>query len=450
MNKLWVKLGLAFALVTLVGIAAVGVLANYQLSTGFHRYMSQNQVDQLLIPALQAYYRQHGNWDGVESIFQSHHGQGRGRGRGAPRHTLADASGRVVYDETASYGETLTKSQRKQSLPITFGEEVVGYLLITVGNNGAGGPAQAFLSLITRSLVQAGLVAGALGVLLGLIIARHLSDPLSRLAQAARALSHGDLSQRVPVAGSDEVLEVMTAFNDMAEALQRSETLRQNMIADIAHELRTPLSVIQGNLQAMLDGVYPLTLEEIAQVYDETLLLNRLVSDLRALTLAEAGQLHLNLIHVQPQELIASVVDAFREAARDKQITLQSHVSPPLPNVIADPDRLRQVFANLLSNALRHTPDGGRVVLAAERVGHMVRFSVSDTGPGLTPEARARVFDRFWRADLSRSRDGGGSGLGLTIAQYLVEAHGGEIGVESVAGQGACFWFTVPIATFDS
>jgi signal transduction histidine kinase len=200
----------------------------------------------------------------------------------------------------------------------------------------------------------------------------------------------------------------------------------------------------------MLDGVYPLTLEEIAQVYDETLLLNRLVSDLRALTLAEAGQLHLNLIHVQPQELIASVVDAFREAARDKQITLQSHVSPPLPNVIADPDRLRQVFANLLSNALRHTPDGGRVVLAAERVGHMVRFSVSDTGPGLTPEARARVFDRFWRADLSRSRDGGGSGLGLTIAQYLVEAHGGEIGVESVAGQGACFWFTVPIATFDS
>ena len=446
MNKLWVKLSLAFALVTLLGIAAVGLLANYQLSTGFHRYMTQNQVDVRLVPALQAYYRQTGDWTGVEAVFQDQTGKpGHGKGRGAPRHTLADASGRVVYDESGQY-ETLTKAQRKQAIPIEVDDETVGYLLITVGNGGATGPAQAFLALITQSLIQAGVVAGLLGVILGLIIARHLSNPLNRLARAARELSRGDLSQRVPVSGSDEVVEVMSAFNEMAEALQRSETLRQNMIADIAHELRTPLSVIQGNLQAMLDGVYPLTREEIAHVYDETVLLNRLVNDLRALTLAEAGQLHLNLIPTRPEELLSGVAEMFREVAREKDIRLETDIAPHLPDVLADPDRLRQVFANLLNNALRHTPAGGRVTLSAEPAGDAVRFSVSDNGPGLTPEEQAQVFERFWRADASRSRGGGGSGLGLTIARYLVEAHGGEIGVESEPGQGARFWFTIPVA----
>ncbi len=445
MNKLWVKLGLAFVLVTVVGIAVAGLLANYQLSTGFHRYMTQNQVDIRLIPALQAYYHQNGDWAGVESVFQAQPGnQGRGKGRGAPKHTLADASGRVVYDETGSY-QTFSISRRKQAIPIEQDGETIGYLLISAGN-GASGPAQAFLTLITQSLVQAGVLAALLGLLLGFLIARHLSNPLDRLARAARGLSQGDLGQRAPVAGSDEVMEVMTAFNEMAEALQRSEQLRQNMIADIAHELRTPLTVIQGNLQAMLDGVYPMTEEEIARIYDETLLLNRLVSDLRALTQAEAGQLPLNRVATDPAELVSGVAEAFREAAREKNIVLETTIAPGLPTILADPDRLRQVFANLVSNALRHTPAGGRITLAAASTGDAVRFSVSDTGPGLTPAEQAHVFERFWRADASRSRDRGGSGLGLTIARYLIEAHGGEMGVASEPGQGATFWFILPAA----
>ena len=445
MNRLWVKLALAFTLVTLVGIAAVGLLANYQLSTGFHRYMAQNQVDIRLVPALQAYYRQNGNWDGVETIFEQQSEKPlRGKGRGAPKHTLADASGRVVYDQTGDY-EILTNAQRKQAIPIEVADETVGYLLITVGNPGSSGPAQAILTLITQTQIQAGIVAGLLGLVLGVIIARHLSKPLNHLAEAAHRLSQGDLSQRVPVSGSDEVVDVMTAFNEMAEELQRSEALRQNMIADIAHELRTPLSVIQGNLQAMLDGVYPLTKEEIAHVYDETLLLNRLVSDLRSLTQAEAGQLHLNLMPVSPEELVVSVAEMFRDAAREKTISLETQVAPSLPIIMADPDRLRQVFGNLISNALRHTPAGGRITLAASALDGAVQFSVSDTGPGLTPEEQEQVFERFWRADTSRSRDGGGSGLGLTIARYLVEAHGGDIGVESAPDQGARFWFTIPV-----
>ena len=445
MNKLWVKLGLSFALVTLVGIAAVGLLANAQLSTGFHHYISHNLLDSQLPTLLQNYYQQNESWAGVETVFAaSPEGMGRGKGRGAPKYTLADASGQVVYDETNTY-QTLDKSQKKLSTPIEHQGKTIGYLLVTVGSNGSG-PAQAFLSLITRSLVQAGLVATLLGLLLGLILARQLVTPLNRLAQAARTLSQGDLNQRVPVRGSDEVAEVMQAFNEMAEALQRSETLRQNMIADIAHELRTPLSVIQGNLQAMLDGVYPMTTEEVALIYDETLLLNHLVNDLRALTQAEAGQLHLDLEPVHPEDLVTSVADLFQDAARSQQITLQTRLEPNLPVIQADVHRLRQVFANLMSNALRHTPAGGSITLAAERVGNQVRFSVQDTGAGLTPEEQAHVFERFWRADASRSRDKGGSGLGLTIAKHLVEAHGGQMGVESQPGQGATFWFTTPIA----
>ncbi len=446
MNKLWVKLALAFALVTLGGIAAAGLLANYQLSTGFHRYMMQNQVDERLLPALTTHYRQHDGWAGVEGVFQTQSGNpGHGKGRGAPKHILADASGRVVYDETGTYqGGTLSKSQRNQAIPVEVDGRTVGFLLISVGNGHSTGTAQAFLALITQSLLQAGVLAGLMGLVLGVIIARHLSQPLDYLARAARQLSQGDLSQRVPVSGSDEVAEVMTAFNEMAEALQRSEALRRNMIADIAHELRTPLSVIQGNLQAMLDGVYPLTRAEIAHVYDETLLLNRLVSDLRSLTQAEAGRLHLNLVSVEPGELVMGVGEMFREAAREKRIALEKAIAPALPAIQADPDRLRQVFANLLSNALRHTPAGGRILIGADLAEDAVRFSVEDTGPGLSAEERAQVFERFWRADASRSRDRGGSGLGLTIARYLVEAHGGQIGVESQPGQGSHFWFTIP------
>jgi two-component system OmpR family sensor kinase/two-component system sensor histidine kinase BaeS len=445
-NKLWVKLALAFALVTLVGIAAVGLLANYQLSTGFHRYITQNLIDNKLTPALQTYYQQQNSWEGVERIFQNQTGaQGHGKGRGIPKYTLADANGRVVYDETNTH-QTLDNVQRKQAAPIELEGKTIGYLLITAGNGGTSRQAQAFLALITRSLVQAGLAAGLLGLLLGLLFTRHLVTPLNHLARAARTLSRGDLNQRVPVAGSDEVAEVMRAFNEMAEALQRSETLRQNMIADIAHELRTPLSVIQGNLQAMLDGVYPMTEEEVALIYDETLLLNRLVGDLRALTQAEAGQLHLNLVPVAPEPLLTTTVEIFQEAARAKAIQLSARIAPDLPAIQADPDRLRQVLANLMSNALRHTPAQGRISLSADMQGTFVQFSISDTGPGLTPEEQAHVFERFWRADASRSRDHGGSGLGLTIARYIIEAHRGQMNVDSVPGQGATFWFTVPVS----
>ena len=454
MRKLWVRLGLAFALVALLAIAAVGLLANYQLTAGFHRYVVSNQVNKLLLPALTLHYQEHDSWRGVEAVFQRLPGPQRGKGysQGAghpPQYTLADASGNVVYDETGQY-QTISVTQKRRAIPIVVDNKTVGYLLVTSPSaENQGRAEEAFFDLIAQSLLWAGIVAAVLALIVGMAMARHLSAPLAHLATAARALSRGDLSQRVPVGGSEEISEVMAAFNEMAQELERSEALRQQMVADIAHELRTPLSVIQGNLQALLDGVYPLTKEEIAHVYDETLTLARLVNDLRALTQAEAGQLSLNLGDIDTHALVQQAVTIFQESAREKQIQLSAEIAPDAASIWADADRVRQVLYNLLANALKHTPKGGSIRITATsatlpdgRPG--VKVTVEDTGPGLTPEEQRHVFDRFWRADASRSRDKGGSGLGLTIARHLIEAQGGQIGVESEPGQGARFWFVLP------
>jgi signal transduction histidine kinase len=298
------------------------------------------------------------------------------------------------------------------------------------------------------------------------------------LATAARRISQGQLDQRVPVNGADEVAGLAQAFNDMAANLQQAETLRRNLVADVAHELRTPLSVIQGNLRAILDDVYPLEKSEIAAIYDETLILNRLINDLRELAQAEAGQLSLNIQPTELTPLIEGAADLFVELTREKAVNLEVTLPDNLPLVLADPDRTQQILFNLLTNALRHTPEGGTIGVlvdeaesgqsskGAEGQGSdflsahpspkftnhtpatLIRVSITDTGPGIPAEDLPHVFDRFWRADKSRSREQGGSGLGLAIARQLVEAQGGQIRVESdgVSGQGSRFWFTLPIA----
>ncbi len=290
-------------------------------------------------------------------------------------------------------------------------------------------------------MAQAALIAVAIGILLGVGVARGLSAPLGRLAAAARQITKGKLDQRVPEKGSQEVANLASAFNDMADGLQKAETLRRNMVADIAHELRTPLTVIQGNLQAILDGVYPLDRSEIATIHDETLVLTRLVNDLRELALVEAGQLGLNLQTVEIEPVLAQVKSMFDELAQQRGVALTFNAPAPTSasfKVRADPDRVRQVAYNLLSNALHHTPAGGEVGIAVEAAqSGEVRVAIRDTGGGIAPEDLPHVFDRFWRADKARARDQGGSGLGLAIAKQLIEAQHGRIGAQSEPGKGA-------------
>lgn len=456
MNRLWARLTLAFVAVTLVAVVTVAALADTGIGGNFRQYAAgQAAAQDPLVAALAAYYAQHGGWDGVAAVMPNMggagHGQGRGQGRGQPGTLLADAQGRIVYDSAgARTDQTLTAGEQASAAAISSGGGTVGYLVMTAGGP-LGTSAQAFLDQLRTTLIVAALAASALGVLLGLVISRTLTAPLAEVAQAARAFAARQWDRRVAVGGAEEIADVGRAFNLMADSLQQAETLRRNLMADIAHELGTPLTVIQGNLRAMLDGVYPLEQQEIGTLYDETRLLARLVDDLRELALADAGQLPLRLQVVDPSELLRAAAERFAMAAETQNVEIVVAGNSALPSVSADADRVAQVLRNLLANALRHTPAGGRITLQGESAPEAgsptcVRVSIVDTGSGIAAEDLPHVFERFYRGDRSRVRSSGGAGLGLAIARAWVTAMGGEIGVESAPARGSRFWFTLPVA----
>lgn len=301
-----------------------------------------------------------------------------------------------------------------------------------------------FLGNLGRTLWIAGLSGVALAIFLGGLSTRQIVAPLGKVATAARRMAKGDLGQRVDIGGSGELAELGEAFNLMASTLSRDRELRQNMVADIAHELRTPLSIIQGNVEAMLDGVLEPDKENLSSLHQETLLLARLVEDLRTLSLAEAGQLRFQPRSLDLRDLSSQVIEGFQTQLDSKRISVALEVPSHLPQAWADPDRTAQVLRNLLSNAVRYTPEGGRIILRLASEADRISVSVEDTGPGIPPEDLPHVFDRFYRVDRSRTRSTGGSGLGLAIVKQLVEAQGGRVWAESRLSRGSTFSFYLP------
>jgi signal transduction histidine kinase len=257
---------------------------------------------------------------------------------------------------------------------------------------------------------------------------------------AASRVANGDYSARAAVYGPREVRDLATAFNEMAARIEAGERQRRNLVADVSHELRTPLSVIQGRVEGVVDGVYPADREHLELVLDETRVLARLLDDLLLLSKAEAGALALARERVSVKELVAGVVEAFRDEAAERDVRLGTDVPNDVPDVDVDRIRMHEVLANLLTNALRYTPEGGAITVTVRAADGDVAFEVSDTGPGIPPEDRAHVFDRFTKSAESR-----GSGLGLAIARSIVEAHGGTISAES-GPSGTRFRFVVPAA----
>ena len=299
---------------------------------------------------------------------------------------------------------------------------------------------------VTRRLGNFALLSAVIGLGSGVLIARLISAPVSDLARAARRIGRGDRNAQIPARGSREIVELTRAFNTMAADLKRAETLRGNLMADVSHELRTPLTVLEGNLRAALDHVYALDDAGVANLYGQTRHLIRLVNDLRELALAETAQLKLDWQTADLSALIGETLQALEPLAAEKGVELASETPGPL-SVTVDPGRIRQALNNLLINALRHTPNGGRIVARAEARGRDARLSVTDTGEGLAPEQLERVFDRFYRADTSRSRETGGTGLGLAIVKAIAEAHGGRAEARSNGlGTGCEFTLIFPAA----
>lgn len=323
------------------------------------------------------------------------------------------------------------------------------------GPGGAVGPGrmmgvleQAFLNEFENSLWLAALVAVLIAVILGVIFGRVVTSPIKQLTKSAKNIAGGDLSQRVRSNTKDEVGQLSAAFNIMAEQLENKEQNRRRLLADVAHELRTPLSIIQGNLEAWLDGVISPTPDHIAETYDEAILLSRLITDLRDLSVAEAGHLELSRRTTSLDKISNTEVSLIDARAREKRISIASEVPADLPLVFVDIDRVRQVLHNLMDNALRYTPAGGTIKIRASADLHnVITVLVSDSGSGISPEDLPNVFNHFYKADESRQRGHGGSGLGLAIVKQLVEAHGGKVWVESQSGKGSTFYFTLPLDT---
>jgi two-component system sensor histidine kinase BaeS len=316
-------------------------------------------------------------------------------------------------------------------------------LLLYLGAVG-GAPAQVPDLSTGRALVAAALVA-LLAVVVTVLLTQRVLGPIAALIRASRRLGEGDLSERVPVRGNDELAELAATFNRMADSLQRSKQQQRRMVGDIAHELRTPLANLRGYLEALKDGVVEPNPELFASLHEEAVLQQRLVDDLHELALAEAGALVSHRTQVDLAELLETCRTAHLPAAEAAGIALVVEAGE-LPTVLADPDRLRQAIGNLVTNALRATPAGGTVAIRGASGDGGARITVTDTGHGIGPEDLPRVFDRLWRADGSRHRGTGGSGLGLAITREIVTAHRGTITAESVAGEGTTFVITLPSA----
>ena len=451
-------LALAVAL-ALIGIAA-GVVADSQTKR-FERDRDSAQVERVR-QLISDYHARRQNWRydpaGLQEIIE----------RAGPvsgfHIRVYNAQGVLIADSHAHHSPTLDEEgekgwpQRKHNLkkfPVFQDGLQVG--AFTVSNTNLPGfesraPALAdpvasrISGVVNRSLLWAGISAGVLGILLVWLLSRRTLAPLQSLGAAARRLGRGDLSQRAETSGPTEIRELAHSFNIMAQGLEEAERQRRNLTADVAHELRTPLSNIQGYLEAIKDGLVDPTPETIDTIHEQALHLSRLVEDLRLLAQVEAGALQLQLSPTRLEELLQSSVEAVRPRADAKGVSLSLDVDAFLPILEMDATRISQVIGNLLENAITHTPEGGRVSVLARDSAGAVEVTVSDTGAGIASEDLPRLFDRFYRADPSRDRSTGGAGLGLTIARRLVEAHSGTIEVESELEQGSRFTIRLPTA----
>ncbi len=457
MRSLRTKLILIFLVISLAGSL---------LSVLVIRFSNQRAFDSLLldqerttfINAATAFYEDNGTWQGVDDYFRRVlQRPGVNGAMGAPTpFALADADGIIVSPAARNRPgdpvpqmplDPVLKKTLDQGTPIIVDGETVG----TVIDDGQPAPItknpaeELYVTRTNQALAVGAVGATILATILGLLLAVNLTRPLLELAEASHAMAEGELGRQVPVRSQDELGELAAAFNRMSADLERANTLRKQMTADIAHELRTPLTVLSGYLEAMRDGDLAPTPPRLALMDQEVHTLKRLVTDLRTLTLADAGELSLHREAVAPVDLLDRVQAGYAHSAAQVGINLVVAATPDLPDVQVDPERMQQVLGNLVSNALRFTPADGRITLSAQAESGAVCFRVIDTGKGIAQADLGHIFDRFYRVDKSRNQSEGESGLGLAIVKSLVEAHGGSIGVESEVGRGTTFSVRLPV-----
>ncbi|MFC1940907.1 sensor histidine kinase [Chloroflexota bacterium] len=441
-HSLRFRLLVAFTLVILIAVGAVYFFVSQTTVGEIRRYGERNEQARFSRVGfeLYRYYHEQGSWEGIQPYVEqwgSLYGQ---------RIILTDSNDVVVAD---SQGEMLGQ-QYHPNVPgrgLPPWEGITSGILYISPEPSAHFPSPVSLSqTISRFLLWGALLAVAIALIFTFFLSRRISAPIKILTLAARRLGQGDLSQRLQFKDKGEMGELAQAFNSMASDLERTEKLRRNMVADVAHEIRTPLSNIRGYLEAIRDGIKKPDKETIGSIDEEASLLSRLVDDLQDLALVEAGELKLYPQAEDISGIINQAVSAVSTQATAKGILVSTNLPDKLPPVNIDSQRISQVLRNLLENAITHTDKDGTITVDAKQQGSYLEVTMADTGEGIPPEHLPNIFERFYRVDKSRARATGSSGLGLTITKRLVEAHDGKIKAQSEWGKGSRFTFTVPIS----
>jgi signal transduction histidine kinase len=456
-RSITLKLILSYLLVSLTVVALASGIT-YWLTVRDFKQLTFDQARDRFIADMTFYYQTNSTWNGVLDYYRLRSSANsrfnlppNSPPSGQPQHqtfffALTDQNGRVLIPAgNEAVGDLIPGSALANGTNISVNNVQVGTVVVLGSPPPLGPLEESYLSRTNLALLYAALGSAALALLLGIVLARALTHPIRDLTKAIRAVAGGDLKQNVSVRSKDELGMLADAFNHMSSDLDHLIKSRRQMTADIAHDLRNPLTVIGGYVESMRDGVLQPTPDRLDAIQTEVQHLKRLVEDLRILSQVDAGDLSLNREPAPISLLLEQTALSYRALTEKQGITLRIDVAPDLPEIHVDPDRLAQVLGNLISNSMRYTPQGGEITLQAMRETKSVVIKVIDNGTGISSAALPFIFDRFYRADPARTQ-GDESGLGLTIAKSIVEAHGGSINAESTPGKGTVIKIVLPIS----
>lgn len=440
------KFILAFLVASLAVIGLVGALTSFFANQHFQTFIVDNIIDDLSASVID-YYMTYGTLIGISNTFRPPNGSIPPQFRSFERSgfILVHPNGRIILgDIRHPVGDSFPIAEFSDVHPIEVNGEIIAFLAVFIPDFQPNPQEQEFIERTNQALLFASIFAIAIAIILGLLFTRTLLKPLSNLNKAIGRMEQGELRQQVPISSNDELGEVIDGFNQMSLALANANAQREQMTADIAHELRSPLTVINGYLEALQDGTLDATPERLEIIQQEVNQLNRLVNDLRILALADAGRLEIIKDQVSIDTLFDHLKDAYNLIASAKQISLDFKKENSIRTIFADEGRLLQVLSNLLTNAIRHTDSGGKVSIHAMAHNASTVIEVSDTGEGIPEEELNLVFQRFYRSDPSRHTTNGESGLGLSIVKTIIEAHAGQVSVASELGEGTKFTISLP------